>query len=41
MQHKTKMVPFPSDAIVPERDVNKKPILDVRHLGIDLSLIHI
>lgn len=37
MQHKTKMVPFPSDAIVPERDVNKKPILDVRHLGIDFG----
>ena len=37
MLHKTKMVPFPSDAIVPERDVNKKPILDVRHLGIDFG----
>ena len=37
MTEKTKMVPFPSNAIVPERDVDKTPILDVRHLGIDFG----
>lgn len=30
----TKMVPFPSDAIVPERDVNEMPVLECRNLGI-------
>lgn len=34
---KTRMVPYPSGAIVPERDVNKAPILEVRHLGIDFG----
>lgn len=34
---KTKMVPLPSNAIVPERDVNSQPILDVRNLGIDFG----
>ena len=29
-----KMVPVPSNAIVPERDVNKTPILETHHLGI-------
>ena len=37
MTEKTKMVPFPSHAIVPERDADKEPILDVRHLGIDFG----
>ena len=32
-----KMVPLPSRAIVPERDADKIPILDVRHLGIDFG----
>ena len=32
-----KMVPLPSKAIVPERDADKLPILDVRHLGIDFG----
>jgi len=31
------MVPLPSKAIVPERDADKLPILDVRHLGIDFG----
>ena len=31
------MVPFPSQAIVPERDLNKRPILETRHLGIDFG----
>lgn len=32
-----KMVPFPSNAIVPERDVDKTPILETHHLGIDFG----
>ncbi len=32
-----KMVPFPSHAIVPERDIDKSPILETRHLGIDFG----
>ena len=32
-----KMVPFPSQAIVPERDLHKRPILETRHLGIDFG----
>ena len=36
-QEKTKMVPFPSHSIVPERDVDKRPILEARHLGIDFG----
>ena len=33
----TKMVPFPSRAIVPERDVGKCPVLECSHLGIDFG----
>lgn len=33
----TKMVPFPSQAIVPERDLNKRPVLECSHLGIDFG----
>ncbi len=33
----TKMVPVPSRAIVPERDVDKPPILETHHLGIDFG----
>ncbi len=33
----SKMVPYPSDAIVPERDVDKHPILETRRLGIDFG----
>ena len=36
-RQKTRMVPYPRGAIVPERDVNKAPILEVRHLGIDFG----
>ena len=35
--NKSKMVPFPSQAIVPERDLYKRPILETRHLGIDFG----
>lgn len=33
----TKMVPYPSRAIIPERDLDKTPILEVTHLGIDFG----
>ncbi len=34
---KAKMVPYPSDSIVPERDVSQLPVLEARHLGIDFG----
>ena len=34
---KTKLVPYPSHAVVPERDADKTPILEARHLGIDFG----
>lgn len=33
----TKMVPVPSHSIVPERDVDKTPVLEARHLGIEFG----
>lgn len=33
----SKMVPVPSDSIIPERDLNKTPILEAKHLGIDFG----
>lgn len=33
----TKMVPVPSPNIIPERDVNQHPILEIQHLGIDFG----
>ena len=33
----TKMVPVPSDGIVPERDLGKQPVLEARHLGIEFG----
>ena len=32
-----KMVPVPSHSIVPERDVNRLPVLECQHLGIDFG----
>ena len=32
-----KMVPVPSNAIIPERDIDKPPILETHHLGIDFG----
>lgn len=32
-----KLVRLPSTALIPERDVGKLPILDIRHLGIDFG----
>ena len=34
---KPKLVPVPSTNIVPERDVDKRPILECRHLGVDFG----
>lgn len=34
---KDRMVPVPSNAIVPERDADKTPILETHHLGIDFG----
>ena len=31
------LVPMPSDAYIPERDLNRAPILEARHLGIDFG----
>ena len=33
----TKMVPVPSTSIIPERDADKYPILEIRRLGIDFG----
>jgi len=33
----TKMVPVPSTNIIPERDIDKSPVLECRHLGIDFG----
>ncbi len=37
MSIKTKMVPLPTDTIIPERDLHRQPVLDVRNLGIDFG----
>ena len=33
----TKMVPVPSQSIIPERDIGKMPVLECKHLGIDFG----
>ena len=33
----SKMVPVPSDSIIPERDLGKAPVLEAKHLGIDFG----
>ena len=33
----SKMVPLPTDVIIPERDLGKQPVLDIRNLGIDFG----
>ena len=37
MSDKTRMVPLPSKAIVPERDALERPILEVSRLGINFG----
>ena len=36
-RERTTMVPFPSDAIIPERDLGTRPVLDTRHLGVEFG----
>ena len=33
----SRLVPYPSGALVPERDLHAMPVLEVRHLGIDFG----
>ena len=33
----SEMVPVPSDSIIPQRDIDKSPILEARRLGIDFG----
>ena len=33
----TKLVPVPSRNMIPERDIDKTPILECQHLGIDFG----
>ena len=35
-----RLVPLPSLGMVPERDIDKPPILDIHHLGIDFGGLH-
>ena len=35
-----KLVPIPSRGLLPERDIDKLPILDIHHLGIDFGGLH-
>ena len=35
--NKPKLVPLPSNAMIPERDLDKSPILEACHLGIDFN----
>ena len=36
-RERTKLVPVPSVGVIPERDLDKTPILECRHLGIDFG----
>lgn len=36
-REETKLVPVPSTNIIPERDIDKSPVLETRHLGIDFG----
>lgn len=37
MNDKDKIVPIPSEGVMPERDIDKIPVLEARHLGIDFG----
>ena len=37
MANKVKLVPVPSKSVIPERDIDKAPILETHHLGIDFG----
>lgn len=34
---RAKLVPLPTEVMIPERDLGKKPVLDIRNLGIDFG----
>ncbi len=36
-KQRTKMIPYPSDSIIPERDLGARPVLEARHLGIEFG----
>ena len=36
-KNRTKLVPLPTDILIPERDIGKQPVLDIRNLGIDFG----
>ena len=36
-KNESPLVPFPSNAYIPERDLNNTPVLEARHLGIDFG----
>ncbi len=36
----TRMVPAPSQGIIPERDLGSRPVLEARHLGIEFGGLH-
>ena len=33
----SRLVPYPSGAVIPERDLGKTPVLEALHLGIDFG----
>ena len=37
MREKVKLVPVPSRSVIPERDIDKTPVLETHHLGIDFG----
>ncbi len=37
MSEKVRLVPVPSRSVIPERDIDKNPILETHHLGIDFG----
>ena len=36
-KYKSPLVPLPTNAFIPQRDLDKTPVLEVRHLGIDFG----
>ena len=37
MSEQVKLVPVPSKSVIPERDIDKTPVLETHHLGIDFG----
>ena len=40
MTDKVRLVPVPSKSMIPERDADKKPVLEVYNLGIEFGGLH-